>query len=104
MYPGMVITYKVSPFGGFKIGWMTEITHVEPLQFFVDEQRHGPYAIWHHEHHFRDLGNGRVEMRDIIHYKLPMGWLGQMVQPWLVAPRLNQIFDFRLRTVETLFG
>jgi ligand-binding SRPBCC domain-containing protein len=83
---------------------MTEITHVEPLQFFVDEQRHGPYAIWHHEHHFRDLGNGRVEMRDIIHYKLPMGWLGQMVQPWLVAPRLNQIFDFRFRTVETLFG
>ena len=103
MYPGLVITYKVSPFGGFKLGWMTEITHVQEPSYFVDEQRHGPYAIWHHEHHFT-AGQGYVDMVDRVTYKLPFGLLGRLVHPWLVRPRLEQIFDFRIKAVEERFG
>ena len=77
MYPGMFISYKVSPLLGIKLNWVTEITHVREKLFFVDEQRRGPYSIWHHEHHFREVEGG-VEMHDILHYQVPLGILGTL--------------------------
>ena len=70
MYPGMMITYKVSPLLGIRLDWCTEITQVNHLTYFVDEQREGPYTIWHHQHHFEEIEGG-VLMTDIIHYKIP---------------------------------
>ncbi len=104
IYPGMVITYKVAPLWRIPLFWMTEITHVAPLCRFVDEQRAGPYKLWHHQHHFRALDGGRVEMTDIVHYALPLGWLGDMVNLVLVRKKLNHIFDFRYRIVDQLFN
>ena len=52
MYAGQIIRYKVSPLVGIKLNWITEITHVDEEKFFVDEQRFGPYAFWHHKHYF----------------------------------------------------
>jgi ligand-binding SRPBCC domain-containing protein len=103
MYEGMIITYKVSPLLGIKMDWMTEITHVKPKEFFVDEQRIGPYKIWHHQHHFKAIEGG-VEMTDIIDYAVPLGPLGKLVEPFLVRPKLNEIFDFRTKKMEELFG
>lgn len=74
MYPGQVIEYKVSPIKGLSMYWMTEITHVEEGKYFIDEQRFGPYSLWHHQHHFREVEGG-VEMTDIVHYKIPYAWL-----------------------------
>jgi len=70
---------------------------------FVDEQRIGPYSVWHHEHSFRDLGDGRVEMQDRITYALPFPPFGDLVQPWLVKPQLDRIFSFREKAVRELF-
>jgi len=103
MYEGMIITYKVSPLLGIKMDWMTEITHVKHKEFFVDEQRIGPYKIWHHQHHFKAIDGG-VEMTDIIDYAVPLGPLGKMVEPFLVRPKLKEIFDFRTKKMEELFG
>lgn len=103
MYPGLFINYKVSPLLGIKLNWTTEITHVDYLKFFVDEQRVGPYTIWHHEHHFV-VKDGGVEMTDIVSYKLPLGLLGKLVHPFLVAPKLNEIFAFRFKKVDELFA
>lgn len=103
MYEGMIITYKVSPLLGIKMDWMTEITHVNPKEFFVDEQRIGPYKIWHHQHHFKAIDGG-VEMTDIIDYAVPLGPLGKLVEPFLVRPKLKEIFDFRTKKMEELFG
>lgn len=103
MYEGMIITYKVSPLLGIKMDWMTEITHVKPKEFFVDEQRIGPYKIWHHQHHFKAIEGG-VEMTDIIDYAVPLGPLGKLVEPFLVRPKLKEIFDFRTKKMEELFG
>ena len=94
VYPGLMIRYKVSPFKGVKFDWLTEITHVNEPHFFVDEQRRGPYALWHHEHHFRSVDGG-VEMTDIVHYKLPFGIIGNLFHGLLVAPKLKLIFDYR---------
>jgi ligand-binding SRPBCC domain-containing protein len=102
MYPGLFISYKVSPVLGIKLNWTTEITHVNEPHFFVDEQRVGPYTIWHHEHHFVRKEGG-IEMTDIVSYKLPFGFLGRLVHPFLVAPKLNEIFAFRFKKVDELF-
>jgi ligand-binding SRPBCC domain-containing protein len=103
MYPGQVITYKVKPVLGIPLFWMTEITHVRAKQYFVDEQRFGPYSLWHHQHHFRAIEGG-VEMTDLIHYKVP-GWLlGDIADKLFISKQLDNIFKYRYRKVEELFG
>jgi|TARA_B110000444_G_scaffold82890_1_gene78332 ligand-binding SRPBCC domain-containing protein len=103
MYPGLFIHYRVSPLLGIPMKWTTEITQVEYQKYFVDEQRVGPYAIWHHEHFFEETKDG-VLMKDHIHYKLPLGLLGRLVHPLIVKPRLNEIFNFRFEVAEKLFS
>lgn len=103
MYPGMIITYKVSPLLGIKLNWMTEITQVKDQEYFIDEQRFGPYQFWHHQHHFRAIDGG-VEMDDILTYGMPMGIFGQMANSLFVAAQLQQIFEFRKIKVIELFG
>ena len=77
MYAGLIVTYTMSPLpiGFLRAEWVTEITQVQPPMFFVDEQRSGPYRLWHHEHHFQEVEGG-AEIRDLIHYQLPFGPLG----------------------------
>ncbi|WP_347925462.1 SRPBCC family protein [Pontimicrobium sp. SW4] len=103
MYPGQIIQYIVTPVLGIKTKWVTEITHVKDKQYFVDEQRFGPYALWHHKHFIKEIEGG-IEMEDIIDYKVPFGWLGQLVQPLLVKPKLEEIFTYRTKKLEALFG
>ncbi|MEK9603890.1 MAG: SRPBCC family protein [Flavobacteriaceae bacterium] len=103
MYPGQIIKYIVTPVLGIPTQWVTEITHVKEGAYFVDEQRFGPYALWHHKHFIRPIKNG-VEMEDIIDYKIPLGILGQMVHPIIVKPKLREIFDYRRKKLTALFG
>ena len=103
MYPGQIIEYKVSPVLGIPLYWMTEITHVEDKKYFVDEQRFGPYSMWHHQHHFKAIEGG-VEMTDIVHYKLPLWLLGDIANTIMVKAQLQKIFGFRITAVEEKFG
>lgn len=103
MFPGQVIHYTVKPIFGIKMEWVTEITHVVEGSYFVDEQRFGPYAFWHHKHFLHPLDGG-VMMEDIVHYKLPMGPLGKLVEPYLVRPQLEKIFEYRRQVLEKKFG
>ena len=103
IYPGLMIEYRVRPLLGIPMRWLTEISHVEPGRYFVDEQRVGPYRMWHHEHHFRALGDGRIEMTDRVTYIVPFGPLGELVHPWLVKPQLDKIFTHRQHVVGELF-
>ncbi|MFD1014391.1 SRPBCC family protein [Winogradskyella rapida] len=103
MFAGQIIQYIVTPVLGIKTKWVTEITHVKDHEYFVDEQRFGPYALWHHKHFIREIDGG-VEMEDLIDYKLPLGVLGQLAHPILVQPKLNEIFEYRTQKLEALFG
>jgi len=103
MYAGQVIEYKVSPVFGIPLYWMTEITHLDSKKYFVDEQRYGPYSMWHHQHHFKVIDGG-VQMTDIVHYKLPLWILGDFGNCLFVKNKLQQIFDYRFKKVEQLFG
>lgn len=102
MYPGQMISYKVKPIAGIPLTWVTEITHVEPQKYFVDEQRFGPYSLWHHEHHFKIVDEG-IEMTDIVSYVLPFGILGRIAHNLFVASQLKGIFDYRSKVIDQFF-
>jgi ligand-binding SRPBCC domain-containing protein len=103
MYAGQMINYKVSPMLGIKLNWCTEITHVDKGNYFVDEQRFGPYAMWHHEHHLKETPEGML-MTDIIHYKLPLGILGDFAKVLFVKKKLDGIFEHRFKVMEEKFN
>lgn len=103
MYPGMFISYKVSPALGIKLEWVTEITQINNKKFFIDEQRRGPYNIWHHEHHFKEVEGG-VEMHDILYYAVPFGFIGSIANLVFVRNKVKQIFSFRKKRIEELFS
>lgn len=103
MYAGQIIQYIVTPIAGIKTKWVTEITHVKEGEYFVDEQRFGPYSLWHHKHFIKEIKGG-VQMEDIVDYKLPLGVLGQMVYPFLVKPKLREIFEYRKSKLTEMFG
>ncbi|MCX7549584.1 SRPBCC family protein [Xanthomarina sp. F2636L] len=103
MFAGQIIQYIVTPVLGIKTQWVTEITHVTNKKYFVDEQRFGPYSLWHHKHFLKEIDGG-VEMEDIIDYKIPFGFLGRLVHPILVKPKLIEIFNYRTNKLNELFG
>jgi ligand-binding SRPBCC domain-containing protein len=103
MFAGQIIQYIVTPVLGIKTKWVTEITHSVENEYFVDEQRFGPYALWHHKHFIKEIEGG-VEMEDIIDYKVPFGILGQLAHPIIVKPKLEEIFNYRTKKLEELFG
>ncbi|MBS1509100.1 MAG: SRPBCC family protein [Bacteroidetes bacterium] len=101
-YAGQIIRYKLSVLPGIKVHWMTEITQVKEPQYFIDEQRFGPYALWHHQHHFREVENG-VEMTDEVSYAIPLGVLGRLAHALFVGREVNRIFDFRTEKLKQIF-
>jgi ligand-binding SRPBCC domain-containing protein len=103
IYPGQIIEYKLSPIRGISFYWMTEITHVNDKKFFIDEQRFGPYSLWHHQHHFKEVEGG-VEMTDIVHYKIPYWFIGTLAHSLFVHRQLKEIFAYRYKVIEEWFG
>ncbi len=103
MYEGMIITYKVFPFLGIPSNWVTEITTVKENNFFIDEQRFGPYKFWHHQHHFNETSSG-VEMTDIINYAIPLDPISRVLNNILVGKKVKEIFEFRKGVLENLFN
>ena len=103
MYAGQIIEYTVKPVLGIPLYWMTEITQVKDKAYFIDEQRFGPYSLWHHQHHFKAIEGG-VEMTDIIHYKNPGWFFGIIANELFVKKQLQGIFDYRYKKTEELFG
>ena len=103
MYPGQLIEYRVKPLLRIPVYWMTEITQVERERYFVDEQRFGPYRFWHHQHHFRAVDAG-VEMTDIVHWRAPLGPLGNVANGLFLRARVEGIFAYRFEKVKVIFN
>jgi len=103
MYAGQIIEYSVTPVARVKSKWVSEITQYSEGKYFVDLQLYGPYAFWHHKHFIHEIDGG-VEMEDIIDYKVPFGVLGQLIHPFLVKPKLEEIFNYRQKKLTELFG
>ena len=103
IYNGLIIRYKVRPVLSIPLNWLTEISHVNEPHFFVDEQRYGPYRMWHHQHHFKEVPGG-VIIEDIVDYVMPYGICGNFMHSLFIRNQLEKIFDFRASTLTKLFG
>jgi ligand-binding SRPBCC domain-containing protein len=103
IYPGMIISYHVKPLAGIKTLWVTEITHVKEGEYFTDEQRIGPYSLWHHEHRLRSIPNG-VLMEDLVSYAPPLGPIGTLADKLFIRKKLKEIFDYREAKLTEKFG
>ena len=103
IFAGQIIQYKVTPVLGITLKWVTEITHVKQNEYFVDEQRFGPYSLWHHKHFIKEIDGG-IEMEDIVDYKIPFGFLGQIAHSLFIEKKLIQIFNYREKKLVKLFG
>ncbi|MDG2165067.1 MAG: SRPBCC family protein [Flavobacteriales bacterium] len=103
MYPGMIISYQVAPILKLKLNWVTEITHVIENKFFVDEQKIGPYALWHHQHLF-EVVDKRVKMIDIVTYKPPFGFIGRLANTLFIEKQIKSIFEYRRKKMHQLFN
>jgi ligand-binding SRPBCC domain-containing protein len=103
MYEGLIIQYKVSPLLGIKTNWVTEITHIKENEYFVDEQRVGPYKLWHHEHFIKATKNG-VLMEDILSYQPPFGFLGSIANQFIIKNKVKSIFAYRKTALDAHFS
>lgn len=103
MYEGMIISYNVSPLFGINTTWVTEIVHLKENSYFVDEQRVGPYKLWHHQHFLESTDNGTL-MTDIVSYQPPLGILGSLANKMIIKKKLNEIFDYRTKALLNLFS
>jgi ligand-binding SRPBCC domain-containing protein len=103
MYEGMLISYLVRPLFNIKTSWVTEITHIKEGHFFIDEQRMGPYKMWHHQHFVEEIPGG-VLMKDIVSYIPPFGWIGAIANQLIIKNKLVQIFTFRKEALEKKYG
>ena len=102
-YAGQIISYKVNVLKYFRLNWVTEITQVEFEQYFIDEQRFGPYKMWHHEHHFKKNKDNTTTVYDKVIYKLPYGIFGIIAHKLFIKKRLVEIFQFRNKRIKQLF-
>ncbi len=102
MYADQLISYIVNILPGLPVRWTTEITHVNEPLYFIDEQRFGPYALWHHQHHFKAVDSG-VEMTDIVNYAIPLGIFGRFANWLFVSKKVRAIFDYRFEVLEKKF-
>lgn len=103
MYPGMITTYKLSPLFDLKVNWATEIAQIKEHKYFIDNQIQGPYKIWHHEHHFKEIENG-TEVRDVLFYEVRFGIIGQILHRLFIRKRIEDIFNYREEKIKELFG
>lgn len=103
MYPGMIITYIVSPILHIPFNWVTEITHVNEPHYFVDNQKSGPFKFWHHQHFFKEVPSG-IEMTDIVNYAAPFDHISRPIEKTIVRQRVGMIFDFRYKKLNEMFG
>jgi uncharacterized protein (TIGR01777 family) len=96
------IEYKLK-LHGLPMSWRSRIDIWEPNQRFRDIQLKGPYKVWKHLHTFQEVRGGTL-IRDDIRYALPMGFLGQTFAGAWVARDVGQIFTYRQKIIEEIFG
>jgi len=101
-YAGQIITYKIRPLLNIPMNWVTEIRQCVDYSYFIDEQRFGPYKFWHHQHHFEETPEG-IRMRDILHYAIPFGWLGELMGSLFIHKKVQNIFSYREQKLIELF-
>lgn len=104
MYPGMLVQYKIKPLKWLPIYfyWVAEIKQVHQNLRFIDEQRYGPFAFWYHEHAFEAVEDG-VIVKDMLHYRVPLGFIGKLIDWLVIRLAIKRIFRTRTEILHEYF-
>lgn len=103
IYEGMHIDYIVKPLAKIPLKWKTEIGKTIELTEFTDRQLKGPYVKWEHHHSFIPFDKGTM-MKDEVVYRLPLGFIGDILNKLLVRKKIQYIFTYRKIILIKLFG
>lgn len=103
MHDGQIIKYRIRPLLNIPMVWVSELKDIKAPNYFVDEQKKGPYKYWHHQHFIKEVDGG-VLVEDKVSYSLPFGFLGKLAHAIFVKKQLKTIFNFRRKKLEELFG
>ena len=102
IFPGMIITYRITPLLNIPLKWVTEITCVKEKISFIDQQNTGPCKEWIHEHRLEATQKG-VIMHDTIKYIPPFGIIGKITNWIFIKRRVIKIFDYRKKCLDEIF-
>jgi len=94
IYAGLLISYRMKVVFGIPMAWLSEVSQCDEPKRFVYQQRIGPFKFWSHEVCLSETQSG-IQLEDIMFYAMPFGWLGELLNRWLIADRLERIFDTR---------
>jgi len=103
MHEGGIIVYRFRLLPFIRMKWESEISKVESQQYFIDEQRRGPFSYWRHRHSIKAIEGG-VQMDDVVRYKVPFGFLGDMANQFFVQRKMESVFEYRRSVLEGIFG
>jgi len=93
IYAGLMISYRMTVLG-IPMSWLSEISHCDKPQRFVYHQSIGPFKFWSHEVSISECPEG-IEVKDIVFYAMPFGWLGELLHNTLIGNKLQHIFNTR---------
>ena len=82
--------------------WLVRVVQLQAPTLIVDEQMHGPFAAWRHEHRFAELPDGRTQLTDHVDYRLPAGALGRVAGTLVVRRLLLRSFRSRQERTRAL--
>jgi hypothetical protein len=86
--------------GLIPVRWVARHTMYDPPRMFEDVQVSGPFRYWRHRHLITPHAEGAL-LRDEIEYEPPFSFIGQLVEPFLITPRLTKLFDYRHAVTRT---
>ena len=98
----MLVAYKVNPLLGLPVTWVTQINVIYEKTFFIDEQKFGPFKLWHHKHTFIERDGG-IEVIDEVTYSPGFGFLSGIITRMIVSKKIEEIFSFRKDVLNKLF-
>ena len=93
LFEGAEVEYRLR-LHGIPLRWRTRVDLWDPPRAFVDTQKKGSLRSWRHKHEFEPLDGGTL-IRDVVHYELPFGALGELVIGRLIERDVALIFAYR---------
>jgi ligand-binding SRPBCC domain-containing protein len=74
--------------------WEVRIEKMEEPRLLVDLALKSPFAFWKHSHIFTEIDEEFCELKDVVEYDLPLGFIGRVFH-FFVARELEKMFAFR---------
>jgi ligand-binding SRPBCC domain-containing protein len=97
---GDTVTWRARHFG-IVFRMTSAITAYDYPSRFVDEQQHGPFHRWWHEHRFTAMGDHTTQMTDIVEFQSPLGAAGSVADHLVLCRYMARLLHQRNTWLKT---